>query len=109
MHELHLVILILGMLIASGLIALYYWGTDNFSQNAWLSATGLALILGYSAVGALGVSYLLFAIIISAYVAYFIYLKDYQPFTSVTESSMVSLVSGVIIGISGLIGCIICA
>lgn len=109
MHELHLIILILGTLIASGLIALYYWGTDNFSQSTWLSATGLALILGYAAVAALAISYLLFAMVIGAYVVYFVYLKDYQPFTSITESSMASLVSGVTIGVSSLIGCIVCA
>lgn len=109
MHELHLIILIFGTLITTGLIALYYWGTDNLSQDTWLPTTGLAIVLGYAAVAALELSYLLFTIIISAYVVYFVYLKDYQPFTSITESSMASLVSGVVIGITGLIGCIVCA
>ncbi len=109
MHELFLAILILGTLIASGLVALYYWGTDNFSKSTWFSTTGLALALGYAAIGALGISYLIFAIIIGAYVVYFIYLKDYQSFTPITESSMVSIASGVVLGMSGLIGCIICA
>lgn len=109
MHETHLIILILGTLIASGLIVLYYWGTDNLPHRTWLSAIGMALLLGYSAVAALGISYFLFTIIIGAYVAYFVYLKDYQPFTSMTEGNMASLASGVVIGISGLIGCIVCA
>ncbi|MFD1218441.1 MULTISPECIES: hypothetical protein [Microbulbifer] len=109
MHEIHLAILILGTLMAGGLTALYYWSTDNLSHGTWLSSTGLALVLGYSAVAALGISYLLFAIIIGSYVVYFVYLKDYQQFTPTTESSMASLVCGSVIGISGLIGCILCA
>ncbi len=109
MHDLFLAIIVFVTFIAGGLIALYYWGTDNFSKSNWFSTAGLSLSLGYAAIGALGISYLLCSIMIGAYVAYFVYLKDYQSFTPITERSMVSIASGVVIGMSGLIGCIVCA
>lgn len=109
MHEIHIAIVIAGVVISSLLVAIYLWARDKLSYQTWLNCSGFGLVLGLVANGSLYIAYLLFAFIIAAYVAYFIHLKSSPGFNFTTESTMGSLFSGVVIGIFGLLGCIICA
>lgn len=107
MQNLHLAIVLSGVILAGALVFLYYWG-QNRADGSLIGTLLLGVILGLVTVGALLQSYWLFSFILAGYAAYFIYLRDHSAFNATTESTMASLFAGGVIGLSGLVGCILC-
>ena len=108
MHDIHLSIVFIGILVGLVMASIYLWIRDSLNTNSIFNVVGFGLVLGLLASASLFNSWFIFIIIMSAYAAYFIYLKDYSAFSPASEGTMVSLVTGVVIGLFGLIGCVVC-
>lgn len=108
MHSLHIIVLIIGVFGSTSVVALYYLAQDRLATKNALFTLGFGGLLGLVAIGAIYSNYFTFAILFSSYVAYFVYLKNVIEFNLKTESTMGSLFMGVVIGFSGLLGCIVC-
>ena len=108
MHQLHLTILIFGVVFSSLLVAAYLWSRDKLTKDTWFSCIGFGVILGVVASASLFKSYFIYTVIMAGFVAYFVYLKDYTEYSFLKESTMCSLFLGALSGFFGLVGCIVC-
>lgn len=109
MHNIHLMISAIGIIASALMVAVYFWARGRLTYLSWSNSTGLGFLLGFAAIGVICIDKTLFSIVIAGYILYFIYLKDRAEFNQKTEQIMLSLFSGVIIGLSGLIGFVLCA
>lgn len=108
MHELHLVIIVIGVVSAVAVVSMYYWAAGRLATHEHFNAVLLGCLLGVAAIGAQYYSYIVFSVLVGFYVAYFIYLKSHFDSHWNTAGTMASLVIGTVIGVSGLLGCIVC-
>ncbi len=108
MHKLHISIIAIGIAFSVLLSIAYYWANNKLSQRETSTALGVGLLLGVVAIGAQSTDYLIFTIILAAYIAYFVHLKNTAEFNAITESTMVSLFMGSVMGFSSLLGCLVC-
>lgn len=68
----------------------------------------LGLVLGVAAIAIQLQSYVIFSFVIAAYLAGFVYLKSQVAFSPQNASTLASLFIGSIMGIAGLVGCVMC-
>lgn len=107
MHQLYVIIIILGVVLGSLMVAAYLWVREKLSKDTWLNCIGFGVLLGMLAVASLFNNYFIYVFIMAGYVSYFIYLKDQAEYTFLKESTMLSLILGAFIGFFGLIGCVV--
>ena len=109
MHSIHILILIIGIVVPLILARVYCVNRGVFGKSETVVALLLGLFLGLAALGALHKNYFMYAILIAGYISYFHYLKINFEFNKDIESTFVSLVVGVVIGLFGLVGCLVCS
>ena len=108
MHNLHLLIMIAGTILSVGFVLLYYWAQERLRTFHATMAVFVGFLLGLAAIGVQYESYFIFSFVIASYLAGFIYLKTNAEFNAQTESIMASLFVGAVMGIAGLVGCVVC-
>ena len=108
MHNLHILVMIVGVSGAAFTVAMYYWAQGRLISKSATFALGFGTLLGLVAVGATYSNYFVFVALFSGYIAYFVHLKNNVEFNLQTESTMAALFMGAVIGFSGLFGCMVC-
>ena len=105
MYNFSLLMLAVGMIASLVTVAVYLWKCGRLTYSSWSQCAGLGLLLGLAAEESICLGKVFVSLIISGYIIYFIYLKEYSEKNIKNENMMLSLVAGVVIGVSGLIGC----
>jgi len=85
------------------LIAIFLWRHNALTHSRWLQTSAFGVFLGLGAIESICWGKSFFSIFIAGYVLYFIYLKQTSEISIKTKCTMLSLMSGVVVGFSGLI------